>query len=98
MKFIYYCLGLSFLLFVSGCKTTYIIAKDSVDIYENHYDPVFYKDIKNNIKVILKKGEKVKLIATRYDKNYAFYKIQLYDGSIGYIFSGSPISFLEVNE
>lgn len=98
MKYIYCCLGLLLLSCISGCKNTYIIASDSVNVYENHYDPAFYKSIKNDVKMILKKGDRIKLITMKYDKNYAFYKVKLYDGSIGYIFSGSSISFLESNE
>ncbi|MGE5529364.1 MAG: hypothetical protein ACM3X6_09510 [Patescibacteria group bacterium] len=98
LRYINCCLGaLLTIFFMNGCKTTYIVAKNNINIYKNQYDPAFYMDKQNKIKLILKNGERVKLLKIKYDKNYAAYKVMLSNGDIGYIFSGSSMKFEEID-
>lgn len=72
---------------IMGCNDTnsFIIIEGSTDLLS---EPDTKDTPGNMVIATLQKGEKGKIIHTRYSKSFMFYKIKLDDGRSGYVMFG----------
>lgn len=56
------------------------------DFFDAHVDPF----------LVLKKGEKARLLSVGYTKNFEYYKVRLNDRSVGYMLSSAGVDIVKL--